>query len=509
MLATAAAGLAARADTTNAPRELSLQAAIESALARNFELRINRQEPVIAEGQLEAARGAYDPTLSVGVERAHDESPALNNSAASVANSTTATASVDGLLSTGATYTIAGNVTSSSVRPASSATQSTFTSYEAAQGTLAVIEITQPLLKNRKIDSARLAVGQNKLALRAAELVALQQAMTTVANVEQAYFTLLAARETVRVNESALQLAEQSLADTRNRIRIGSLSALDEKDAQSLVASNRADLLAAQQAVREAENALLALVTDAFADWRQLGLAPTDTLSADTVAIDYSAILSRALANRPELEYLELTREQQELNVRFQENQRLPSLNLVGSYGLQGADTGTSGLLNQWRDGDHPYYTVGVTVSVPWRNRTARGNTTAAKGREEQARLALEQEREAILSEVDTAIAAVRSSLERIAATREASAYARAALDAEQRKLASGTSTTFTVLQLQRNLVSAQADEIQALADYNKALSILRLREGTTLEYWRVKFAGAPASASNTRFDSTPVSKNS
>ena len=69
-----------------------------------------------------------------------------------------------------------------------------------------------------------------------------------------------------------------------------------------------------------------------------------------------------------------------------------------------------------------------------------------------------------------------------VQATQQARTYAEAALDAEQKKYAVGKSTTFTVLQLQKNLTSARSDEIRALADYNEALANLAAKEGSTLE---------------------------
>jgi len=69
-----------------------------------------------------------------------------------------------------------------------------------------------------------------------------------------------------------------------------------------------------------------------------------------------------------------------------------------------------------------------------------------------------------------------------VAATRAAREFAAAALEAEQKKLENGKSTTYTVLQKQRDLTAARGNEIQALAAYNKALAQLSLDEGSTLD---------------------------
>jgi outer membrane protein TolC len=84
--------------------------------------------------------------------------------------------------------------------------------------------------------------------------------------------------------------------------------------------------------------------------------------------------------------------------------------------------------------------------------------------------------------EVDDAVGDARTAFERVDATRKAREYAEAALDAEQKKLESGKSTSFFVLEFQNQLTAARLAEIRALADYSIALSQLALVEGTTLE---------------------------
>jgi outer membrane protein TolC len=84
--------------------------------------------------------------------------------------------------------------------------------------------------------------------------------------------------------------------------------------------------------------------------------------------------------------------------------------------------------------------------------------------------------------EIDNAVKVAKTNFERIEATRQARLYAEAALDAEQKKLENGKSTSFQVLQLQRDLTSRRSEEIRALADYNKSLADLAQKEGATLD---------------------------
>ena len=101
---------------------------------------------------------------------------------------------------------------------------------------------------------------------------------------------------------------------------------------------------------------------------------------------------------------------------------------------------------------------------------------------EKQILLTLKKLEQSILTEIDNGVIAARASHERVGSTREARLYAEAALDAERKKMENGKSTSFVVLQLQKDLTAARSEEIRALADYNKALADLARGEGTTFE---------------------------
>jgi len=84
--------------------------------------------------------------------------------------------------------------------------------------------------------------------------------------------------------------------------------------------------------------------------------------------------------------------------------------------------------------------------------------------------------------QIDDALKQAQSDFERVAATKQARLYQEAALDAEQKKLENGKSTSFQVLIIQRDLTNARSQEIRALADYNNSLAQLALSEGATLQ---------------------------
>ncbi len=133
-----------------------------------------------------------------------------------------------------------------------------------------------------------------------------------------------------------------------------------------------------------------------------------------------------------------------------------------------------------------PYYFIGGKLSVPLSNQGPRNNYKASKVSLQQLVLTLKQTEQSVLTEIDNDIITAKASYESVDATHQATLYAQDALDAEQKKLESGKSTSFVVLQLQNNLTSARSAEIAALATYNKALTALAKDEGTTLERRRI-----------------------
>ena len=135
-----------------------------------------------------------------------------------------------------------------------------------------------------------------------------------------------------------------------------------------------------------------------------------------------------------------------------------------------------------------PFYTYGGRLSFPLSNTSARNNYKSGKAALEQTVLTLKKLEQTVMIQIDNDIGTLRANFDQVHATRTAREYEESALDAEQKKLESGKSTTYTVLQVQRDLTNARGAEIQALDAYNKTLSQLSLDEGSTLNRLGINF---------------------
>jgi outer membrane protein len=475
--------LAAQA-TNVSVRSLSLIDCIRIAVENNFDVQIEQKDVDRAERRVSLAYGEYDPVFRGDVVHAKSETPGgIDDQNRPFVGTETKRdafiASIDGLVPGGLEYRLAAPfVDSHGTGPSGP--------FENTAGSVG-IELRQPLLKNFWIDGPRLNIKVNKSLLKTSELGLRSQLMEIVARVELAYYDLLLAREAVKVQEQALKLAQELLTANRERIKQGVMAALDEKQAESQVSAQRSLRLLAERAVNLEENILKGLLSDNFVEWEDVAIEPAGDLAAAAQAVDRKESWKRGLAMRPD--FLQLREEVERFGyiVRYTHNQLFPQLDVVGSYGYNASEREFSGAFGQIRDQSSPFYSYGLRLTVPLERRIARESYKISKIDREQALLRLRQMEQDVLLQIDDAVKVVETNWERVGTTREAREFAEVALQAEQTKMENGKSTSFFVLQFQRDLTAARSEEIRALAEYNKALAQLALREGSILQRHRLE----------------------
>ncbi|MEI7731086.1 MAG: TolC family protein [Verrucomicrobiota bacterium] len=450
-------------------RSIAMQECIEMALKHNFDLKIERFNPKIALDAVQSAEGLYDPTLSVASGRNYANSVVTGQK-----NYTDSlSASLSGQGPYGLQYALPLNFTSGGFG------HGLDTQGYTGSGGLSVV---QPILKGALIDGPRYSLLVSRKTLKMSEYALRFQLQTVITSVRVAYYDLVFARESVKVQEKALELAERLQADNKAKVKAGTLPPLDEKQAESQVATTRADLLAAKQALTSQENLLKNLIVDDLTTWHKLTLTPAEQLVAAPASFDVSESWKTGLATRPDLAQMRIDLERYDLDIQFYKNQTLPDLSFVGRYGLAASGRHESSIETGLREGDHPYYYYGMQLNIPLFNRKAKSDYRKSKDQRAQAELRVQQAEQVVLVTIDNAISLARSSFDSVAATRQAREYAELALEAEQKKLENGKSTSFFVLQFQRDLTRARSEEIRALADYNKALARVAQAEGTAME---------------------------
>jgi outer membrane protein TolC len=467
----------------------SLSELIQFALQRNLDIQFDRYAPELAYNDLAIAQAGFEPNFNFGYTRSFSRAggQAFNPNTqlpgfGSETTSDTLTGGINGNVPFyGMQYRITMDAREDGGLRDSAGGVTPFSN---ANGNLRA-SVTQPLLRNLWIDTPRLNIAVARNRIKFSELGLKEQIITTVTDVENAYYDLVFNRESVKVQEKALELAERLLAENKKRVEVGALAPLDEKQAESQVAARRADLLNAQRAYAAAQNALRRIITDDYASIATTIIEPADPLTPVVQFFDVQESWRKGMELRPDLQQAKLDLERQGIQLRFQKNQVYPQLDVVGSYG-HNASGGTvlsmSDVFQQFGNGDLPTWSVGAVFSIPLGNTAARTRVKSTQISVQQALVLVKALEQDIMVQIDDAIQLAKKEFLRIDSTRQARLYAEAALEAEQKKLENGKSTSFVVLQLQRDFINARSEEIRALADYNKALARLAQQEGSTLD---------------------------
>lgn len=487
LAAVTTAAISVSAQTNSPTRTLSLDDCIAQALKQNFDVQVERYDPQASLYNLYATYGGYDPVLTLSGQHNYNVSPGSQSSATAITASTPAATldgnsfdgGISGVLPEGLQYGISGSVYKNTLSAFN--TNDIKSAIDNSGGSIG-ITLDQPLLKNFWIDDTRLQIKIAKITLKQSEQGLRAQLITTISAVENAYYELIYARENLQVEQEALELAQTQLDQDKQRMQIGTLAQLSVEQDESQVAQSRANLITAQFTLVSDENALKNLITDSYRSLEGIHIEPSDPLTAIEQPFDLQDSWNKGMTLRPDLLQAQLTLEQQGIQLKFNRNQLYPELDLVGSYGYNGAGQTYNDVFGQYQDQNSPFWNYGAKMSIPLSNVSARNNLKSEKVTEQQDLLKLKQLEQSILVDIDDAVKQAQSALESVDATKEARIYAEAALDAEQKTYAVGKATTFEVLQYQNDLTSARSQEIRALANYAEALSNLSQQEGSTLQ---------------------------
>jgi outer membrane protein TolC len=324
------------------------------------------------------------------------------------------------------------------------------------------------------------ARGNREIALTNFRGQVIQSLFTTI----QGYWSLVQALDALEVARESLRLALRLLEQNRVQVRVGTLAPIEVTQAEAGVASREEGAIVAEAAVRDAEDRLKRALLIDPANVFDYTLVPTDRPEFTPVEIQLGPNLEAVIRLRPELAAARTDLQNREANLRLARNQRLPELNMVGSVGLNGLDTGFANAEEQLgtEAADQYQWSAGLLFSYPLGNRAGRNRVAGQELALRQARMALRNLDLQVAEEVRAAVRAVNTNVKRVEATRESTRLAREQLTAEQKRLAVGLSTSFEVLRLQTDLATARNAEIRAITEYRVSLANLDRTAGTLLD---------------------------
>jgi outer membrane protein len=483
--ATQTAPSAAAATAAPTTLRLSLDEAVQRALEQNSDITVARFDPQISAQSVRSAEGYYDPYLFANLNHNSADTPGTSAFSGGTTVNTKRDVWNFGLgipIQTGASFNVAFNNNRQD-------TNNAFSTFNPLYNSSFTLSLTQPLLRNFKVDYGRYQLRIAKKNKEISDVTFHQTIVNTVAIVKGYYYDLIYAFDNLEAAQKNLDLAKKLLDENNIRVKVGTMAPLDVVSAQSEVASREVDVITAENYLAQAQDNLKQVV---FAEndpamWAS-EIVPTDHPGADPVPVDTDAAVKNALENRTDIVAARKGLERSDLTVSYYKNQALPQLDLVASYGGTGAggtqlvrdgfggpviDTipgGYGDALSDVFGANYPTWTVGANVSYYIPNRSYKAASASARLSRDQALASFRRLELQVAAEVRTAARAVQSGFKTVGSTQAARVLAEQSLDAEEKKFAAGMSTNYLVTQKQRDLALARVNELRAISDYHKSL---------------------------------------
>jgi outer membrane protein len=477
-----AAAFAARAapPAVSPSNPLTLDDAIRLALQNNQRVKVSAFSPQISRAHVITAYGAFDPAITF--RRTYSETETAGTLAPfarrPLAQSDDYSLSLDGLMPWGLTYSLGATATNS---------RGTFNSFADNYVTFGGVTVTQPLLRGFGFGATLANLRVAKANRGISDWQHKQTVIDTITSVVFAYNNLEQARENLRIAVLSRDGAAQLLKENEKKLNVGATSDAEVTQARARVANREETILFAERSVHDIENQLRLLIGDTAFSVNGAPLETVKLAAAPEIAVDPAADVKQAYELRPDYQAARLGVAIDRANNTLAQNQLLPRVDFVGSYGYSGLDRDFATARSQVRNEDARSYSAGVVVRIPLTFTEGRGRARAAKLNLRQGEADLVRLEQDIAIAVTAAAGQIETTKQRVAVARTGLELAQQALNNEQKRFKAGTSTTFFVLQQQEILSGAQNSYARALADQRRATASYDRELGATLARYQIK----------------------
>src|SRR5262249_35874776 len=311
---------------------LTLRDAMTMALENNRDIEVERLNVQMNEFDLRGAQGFYDPNLATTLYYDHRAIPATSIFASGKTDNVVGTATLtqrtpwQGSSVTG----VFDNNRATTDNPAGSLNPQYTTNLS--------FTFTQPILRNRAIDSGRRQIKIAKKRLDISDSQFRQRAIEIIAQVQGAYWDLVFARRDQEIKQESVELAETQLEHNERLVEAGTLAKSDITSSRVELERRKDEAEAAVVAIQRAENALKALMAQAGdGEIWQSELVPVEQPQIEPGAsLPLEDALRLAARNRPEMEQYRLRGELNKIDSEYLRNQTKPQVDFFVTYGAAG-----------------------------------------------------------------------------------------------------------------------------------------------------------------------------
>ena len=398
------------------------------------------------------------------------------------------------------------------------------------------ISLSQQLLagRGRYVNRRNIMIAENNRKI--SDLNFSQQAITTITNTITAYWELSFAQQNVKVQEQAVTVSQKLYNDNKKQLEIGTMAPLDVTRAESELATGRQNLIVAQTTELQDQLVLKNLISkDPLAsNLLNVEIIPSDKpVSPEAIqTLPFEDAIKEAFQKRPDLQAQYYNLKNADVDVRATKNALLPTATLgiqyqsgglAGNSSISGTPTTVPGVQiingsgalvpdlyvpsvfapvtgksqqgfgtaqSQLFHNDFPIYAGQLTFSLPLRNRSNQADNIHAQLVMHQFEAQVQQVKNTALLDVRNTTIAVEQGRAQVQAATKARELQQQTFDAEQKKYQLGASTVYNVILTQRDLITAQGNELRALANLAEAKANYERALGRTLEVNSVTIAG-------------------
>ncbi len=512
---------------------MSSREAVLKALENNKDIEVSRKDVKIAEYELGASYLPFSPVIAGASYFERESAPTV-----SIFNTrpTTTETSFVGEVSYQGRIRNSGAFFSATFQNRRLTTDNPLSILSPQFDSSVEFSIRQPLFRGRKSDDGRRVIELAKQNLSLSDKQFRQKVIEITVNVQQAYWDLTYALRNLKVQRDGVRDAKEQLAHNKRLVSEGVLAPVDILAAETQVADLEQRVYTALEQVNRSENFLKNLIAVNKDDgvWAK-SLVPTDDVDLALPKTTLDEALAIALENRIEFDILDVSGEINEYDKRFYKDQIDPIIDLTASYRSNGiggtanagagsffSDTASTQKINEIITrvnmidpnsppistlpiapprtvpdsltgnyfssltdifaNRYPTFRVGVTFTFGPDGKAQRALLGKALVEGERIRVLREQMEQAIQVDVRNALQSLRTAEARLHAVATARSNSEKQYESERRKLDTGLSDIYKVLDRQTALMNARSLEIQAKIELNKAIVDLQRATGNSLK---------------------------
>jgi outer membrane protein len=471
--------------------ELSLRSYIELVMANNTDIALTKLNIDTFQNAILRGFSLFDPFVTASFNSQRNKTPSTS---ALDAASTLATLSQPvnfnyaQTLQNGTSYNVSFSETKFT-------TNSGFATLNPSFNSGLSVNFTQPLLRNRGMFVNRIPIMLAQSRLKKAGFDLKTSLIQLLTSAELVYWQTVQLRESLRVQQSALDLADQFLKRQERELALGAISKLDIFQSQLQYAQAQGSVSQATYQLHQQEDAVRKQIgADLDPDIRKLPIVLTETVSApvDTGKLDSEMLIEKALRLRPDLRSQLQDLDSDDLTIKSVSNALKPDLSLTGVYTSQGIGGrffqrtnvfngvanqstvtqilpgGFGDSLDQLFGFGFPVYGFGVRLRLPIRNRQAAADMADALVNKRRDALQVRGSEQQVRLDVLTAVNLLQSSKASVDFAITSRDFAQKRLDAENKKYELGTSQNFLVLQAQSDVITAESNVVIQTINYKR-----------------------------------------